>query len=217
MSRTALLAWTLSLAALVAWAAFAHRFTVADDRSAAAYGLAVLTGWALALAIGWSRPRRARWVGAASVVAVLAWASRRYVSWDPSWIYLVQHAGVHGLLALVFGATLRSGSTPLVTRLALAVQGPLPGPLLHYTRQVTWLWSGYFVAMTTLSLVLFATGPTLWWSVLANFVTPPAIAALFVGEYAYRRWRFPHFEHAGVLDGVRAFSARSAAPARREP
>jgi uncharacterized membrane protein len=198
----------LTLAAVAVYAVLAHRLTVTGDRSAWAQLFALSTVYAAAVALAWASPRRGLWIAAASGAVVLAWFVQQRVDWDPRWIYLAQHAGAHAVLAAVFGVTLRRGSQPLVTRLALAVHGTLPEPIGRYTRRVTIAWTVYFVGMAALSLGLYLAGLTHWWSLLANFATPVTIAAMFVCEYVIRRLRFPGFAHVPILDGVRAYARR---------
>lgn len=126
-------------------------------------------------------------------------------------VYLVQHAGTHLVLGLVFGRTLlpRHGP-PLITSLALRVHGSLPASITGYTRQVTLAWTGYFLVMAGLSVILFFTAPLTTWSVLANLVTLPLIIAGFIVEYLLRHWLHPEFEHVSIFEGIRAY--RSSRP-----
>ncbi|HVL56525.1 MAG TPA: acyl carrier protein [Burkholderiaceae bacterium] len=197
-----------ALAALALYALLAHRLIVSADRSALAYLFAMSTLYVAAIAFAWSSRRRWGWIAAATAAFAIGWQAQQRIDWDPRWIYLVQHAGAHGALGIVFGSTLRRGVLPLVTRLALAVHGALPPAIAHHTRRVTVAWTVYFAAMTAASIGLFAAGWMTAWSVLANFLTPPAIVALFVGEYLLRRRRFPDFAHVPLLEGVRAYARR---------
>jgi uncharacterized membrane protein len=198
----------VTLAAVAVYALLAHRLIVSADRSAWAHLFAMSSVYVAAIALVWSTRRRGWWIAAATASFAVAWHAQQRIDWDPRWIYLAQHAGAHAVLGVVFGATLRRDRQPLITRLALAVHGTLPAPIARYTRQVTLAWTAYFIAMAGASLGLYWIGQTLWWSLLANFVTPLAIVATFVGEYAVRRIRFPEFAHVPILDGVRAYARR---------
>ncbi|MGD9942723.1 MAG: hypothetical protein AB7L76_23635 [Burkholderiaceae bacterium] len=204
---TSLLA-AASAAALLAYALLAHRFTVGDDRSLISYLFAAGSLGAMAVAAGWAT--RWRWPLLAATLLALAagGALQAQQALDPKWIYLAQHAGINALLGLMFGRSLLPGREPLVTRLALLVQGELPAGMPGYTRSVTWAWTLFFAAMTLASLGLFLFGPMAWWSVLANFLTLPAVALMFAAEYAIRLQRFPDYTHASLLDGVRAFNRK---------
>ncbi|MBN9426213.1 MAG: acyl carrier protein [Burkholderiales bacterium] len=191
---------------LLVYALLAHRFTITDDRSLAGYLWAAGSIGAMAAAAGWAT--RWRWPLLALIVLALAagWQLRTQLTLDPKWFYLAQHAGINALLGLLFGRSLLRGRQPLVTRLALLLHQQLPAPMLAYTRSVTRAWTLFFAAMTLVSLSLYQFGPMAWWSVLANFLTLPAVALMFAVEYAIRLQRFPDFAHASLLDGIRAFN-----------
>jgi uncharacterized membrane protein len=199
------LATALAVLVAVLYSVLAHWLTVHDDRSDASYlfalGSLYLACGGIALA---SRHRLPILLAATASVGALWWL-HRISDWDPRWVYLLQHAGTLGTLGLAFGSTLAPGATPLVSRLAATVHGPLDPDMAAYTRGVTLAWTVFFATMTTASLVLYLGGHAWWWSVLANFLTLPAVVLMFVIEYAIRRLRFPAFEHASLMDGVLAF------------
>jgi uncharacterized membrane protein len=118
---------------------------------------------------------------------------------------------IHVLLAFVFGLTLQAGREPLVTALARRVHGGSVTPAMAaYARRVTMAWTGYFVAMAVLSLVLYASVPFALWATFANLVTPLAIAVLFLGEYLLRYRLHPEFERATLAQAMRAYADRRA-------
>ena len=183
-----------------------HRL-LADTRDGVAPLLAVVA-WLAGCGIAASLASTPRWPGLlATMLAVgTAWHFRSALATRVDLIYLLQHAGTHLCLAGWFAATLGARRGPaLITRLATRIHGPLPEPIQRYTRQVTLLWTSYFLGMALLSTVLFLTAPLATWSVLANLVTMPVVVAIFVGEYLWRLRRFPDFEHASILDGIRAY------------
>jgi uncharacterized membrane protein len=59
--------------------------------------------------------------------------------------------------------------------------------------------------MTVASCGLFFFSSLQAWSVLANLVTMPLVVGLFVAEYLVRIRLHPDFQHASILDGVRAY------------
>lgn len=130
-------------------------------------------------------------------------------------LYLLQHAGIHFALGLVFAATLRPGTTPLISAFAARVHRTMTPALLHYTRRVTWVWSVYFGAMVVLSFGLFIAAPWWWWSVFANLVTPMAAVALFIGEYLLRYRLHPEFERATLAQALQAYRDTPFIEARR--
>ncbi len=123
-------------------------------------------------------------------------------------------------LGWLFGHTLRTGSVPLVERLVRLlhpendIQDEAVWP---YARRVTLVWAALFHAnaLACLLLALFAAPggvlvsiglapdmqvPIHWWSWYANLGCYAATGVLFLGEYVYRRHRFPwqpyrHFFH----------------------
>lgn len=100
-------------------------------------------------------------------------------------------------LAWFFGRTLCAGRTPLITKLADTIRGPLPAPVRRYTRGVTVFWFAIMLtmALVDLSLALFAS-PEIW-SLFANVVNYLIIAALFVLEWCVRQWAIGEYEHLG--------------------
>ena len=77
---------------------------------------------------------------------------------DVSALYLLQYLALHAALGALFARTLRPGHEPLVTRLARAVHGELPAPIMRYTRAVTFAWTLFFAAM---GLMVVAIGAVL--------------------------------------------------------
>jgi uncharacterized membrane protein len=130
-------------------------------------------------------------------------------------LYLLQHAGIHFALGCVFASTLRPGAMPLISAFAARVHRTMTPALLHYTRQVTWLWSAYFALMVVLSFALFIAAPWWWWSLFANVVTPFAAVALFVGEYLVRYRLHPEFERTTLAQAFRAYRDTPLIEARR--
>lgn len=120
-------------------------------------------------------------------------------------LYLAQHVGVNLSLALVFGSTLRSGRTPLISKLASRLHQGLTPAMALYTRTVTLAWTLFFAAMAIVSLGLYARARFDTWALFANVLTPLAVAAMFVGEYLLRYRLHPEFERASIADAIRAY------------
>ena len=110
----------------------------------------------------------------------------------PPFIYL--------LLFWVFARTLRAGEEPLITRISKIERGgSIPADLLGYTRGLTELWSAFFILMALSSLFLAIFAPLHIWSFFSNILSYVLTAALFMVEYAIRKWRFPHHSHSSPL------------------
>lgn len=159
----------------------------------------------------------------AAWLAAIALAAALFSPWFRQHVVLVLFIPpIVANLALgwLFGHTLRAGSVPLVERLVRLlhpendIQDEAVWP---YARRVTLLWAALFQvnALACLLLALFAVPggilsglgyapairvPLHWWSWYANLGCYAMAAVLFIGEYNYRRHRFPwqpyrHFFH----------------------
>jgi uncharacterized membrane protein len=103
-----------------------------------------------------------------------------------------------------FARTLLPGQTALVTGIAAAgFGGPLPAVLVAYTRAVTWMWTLVIAAVLAVDLYLIVAAPREAWSEFANLYIYLILAAVFLGEYVYRRWRYRRFDQPGFIDYLR--------------
>ena len=189
------------------------------DLDGGSIALLIAIGWTAACAVSTSLVSRHRIAGLSATalglgLAAVWWgALERHVDV----VYLVQHAGTHAMLGLWFAGSLRpQRGEPLITRLALRLHGTLPPTMMRYTRGVTALWAAYFLLMAVASCLLFAFGSLRAWSILANVVTLPLIALIFIAEYLVRLRLHPRFDHVSLLDGVRAFMEKPARDSGRE-
>jgi len=200
----------LRLAAIVAlivgYASLSH-YCITGGRRELGAALAVFP----LLALGASLLRRSKGplIAAAAGVAaaLLLYDCRPLLERNFALVYLLEECGMNGLLAAVFGRSLRTGHTPLCTRLADQLHGPLTPAELRYTRRVTLAWTLLFVAITLTTLGLYLAAPLAAWSFFVNFVTVPLIAAMFVAELAVRRRVLPPADRGGMLASLRLFFA----------
>jgi len=105
---------------------------------------------------------------------------------------------IGALLAWAFLSTLAAGREPMIARFARMERGPLPADLSLYTRCLTMIWGGLFVAMAVVCIALSTPATTLawqWWTGIGQWV---CVAALFIGERVYRKRRFAHYAHASL-------------------
>jgi uncharacterized membrane protein len=132
------------------------------------------------------------------------------------------------LLAVLFGRSLRAGSTPLIARFIAAVEGAerLQSPgVARYARQLTWFWTLLTAAQALVLTVLLlcaepgglldslgAASPwplsaTLaqWYMHLGGYAL---IAAAFLLEHLFRRWHLPHVEHPRLHELALGIAAR---------
>jgi uncharacterized membrane protein len=128
----------------------------------------------------------------------------------------IPHALAYLSLLTVFGASLAPGRKPIITVLAEASRGALSPAITLYTRRVTWAWCLFCVGQVGLSLLLLVFAPVTVWSAFVNLCNLPLLAAMFSGEYAWRKWRHGSSPRERMTDGfrlareVRASSARDA-------
>jgi uncharacterized membrane protein len=176
-----------------------HLSVMLDDRRLQWLALV----WLLGLALAGALIQRRAW-------AWLIWIGAAALNW---WLVVAGHglfalyvppAAIPAALFLLFAGSLRAGQVPLVTRIATFMHGgSLPEDLQRYTRQVTQLWCLVCVMLflSAVLLAVFAT-PTLW-SLMTNLVHYLVLGAVFVLEYAWRRVRFRHHEHLGLVQFLR--------------
>lgn len=178
---------------------FAHLAVVFHDRRLQWLALVWLVGIALAGALMQRRPWA--WVTWLIAGAALYWL---VVAGHGLYALYVPPAAIPAALFLLFASSLRSGQVPLVTRIArLMHDGELPEDLVAYTRRVTLLWCFVCAALfgSAVLLALFAS-PALW-SLMTNVIHYAVLGAVFVLEYAWRRIRYRHHEHSGLVQYLR--------------
>jgi uncharacterized membrane protein len=100
----------------------------------------------------------------------------------------------------------------------------LTADIVAYARRLTLVWAGLFVALTAVNLLLAAmaspggllvsagfhpraTVPLGAWSLFANVLNYLIVGALFVGEYRFRRRRFPQQAYKGFFDFTRRLAS----------
>jgi uncharacterized membrane protein len=179
---------------------------------------------AIVLLPGLARGKLAAYAGAALVAIAVIWAAGRDIAWLP--LYAPPVVISLGM-AWTFGQTLKAGEVPLIeriVRLMHAQNEQIDQDIPPYARRLTILWTALFVTLglVNLALALFATpnGVLLWlgveppiavsrhvWSLFANLLNYVILAAFFVIEYIYRRYRFPQQPYANMLDFIRRASA----------
>ena len=163
-----------------------------------------LTEW-LALAslafvpfsIGLIELRWRAWLAFTAIAAALWWLVQ--VGGGRPLLYLPSVL-IPAALAWFFGSTLRPGHTPLIATVALAARPGTPDYLLEYSRHLTQLWTGIFVAMALWDLLLAAFAPNGAWTVMANCVNYLLVGATVTLEYLFRRWRFREYAHPGFAE-----------------
>lgn len=118
-----------------------------------------------------------------------------------------------GLVAWLFGRSLRAPREALITRIVAGLDHcrpeQLPAPLYRYTRKLTAAWALLLAVLALvngmLALIAVPGGvlaqlghPPAWgvprehWSLIANLLNYGVVGGFFVGEYALRRRFFPN-------------------------
>lgn len=105
---------------------------------------------------------------------------------------------INAALCWMFGRTLVRGREALITRFARVLEGDPPPEVARYTRGVTLVWCVAFAALALEVALLAAFAALETWSLFANFLNYLLVAALFLIEYGYRRWRFRHRSHLSL-------------------
>jgi uncharacterized membrane protein len=200
---------SLSALAIAAYGAMAHWLMV--HAASSPWAILLLLGPLLLSFAAWALAQR-RWGALALALLGVIGAARAGGAADVNRLYVIQHAGIHGALALAFALSLGAGGVPLITRVALRVHGGRMPPAKHvYTRHVTVAWAVYFALMTAASLGLYAAAPWPWWSLFANLLTPLSLVLMMAGEWRLRYWLHPEFERVPIATAVRAFREMPAA------
>jgi len=202
--------WGAFIALGVTYAVLAHRAAASDTPSVTGALIAITPLTLLCLVLAWRSPHRPALLTTMAAALALLWVLREWLLVHYHWVFLVQHAGIHIVLGIVFGRTLRHGQTPMIARFARIVHGELSPALARYTRGATWAWTMYFAFIALASVLLFLLAPRAVWSTFATLLGGPLLVAMFAAEYAVRWHVLPASERAGPLQSVRAWRKASA-------
>lgn len=198
--------WRLALLLLagIAYAGLSHWMMV--FHADAPWAIAVLLGplWLTALGIAGTRLGNFGVAAVAVGGAALVWALARGDAGNPDRLYVLQHFGINAVLGCWFGGTLRGGRLSLIGEFARRIQ-PMDDALRAYTRQVTWVWTGYFAVTALGSIAIYLWLPFAAWSLWSNVLSPVMVGVLFVGEHLLRYRLHPEFERTRMIDAIRAF------------
>jgi uncharacterized membrane protein len=158
--------------------------------------VALLVSLALLAASHGARTRVIWFVIAA--ITVIAW--RLF----PSLLLFAPPAALNVAFGMFFATTLAHGREPRIATFArLERGGELPAELAAYTRRLTWIWTIFLFACAAIGIALAAFAPLAVWSAFVNVASYVAIAALFVGEYLYRRVRYRGYRHGSLVALIR--------------
>lgn len=97
------------------------------------------------------------------------------------------------LLLHFFAATLRNGP-PLIERFVRLEFPEFPPGVADYCRRLTILWSGFFAFNAVMCSLLALFAPDAWWAFYNGVMIYALTAALMIGEYIWRHFRFPELD-----------------------
>lgn len=95
---------------------------------------------------------------------------------------------INAALLLAFGWTLWQG--PSMVEVFARTQGRVSAEAAVYCRAVTGVWCLFFVLNGGIALWLALYASVARWTFYTGFMAYVLIGLLFVGEFAYRHWRF---------------------------
>jgi uncharacterized membrane protein len=94
------------------------------------------------------------------------------------------------VLLAEFGATLRSGATPMIERFARMEEPDLDAPKQRHCRQWTAAWCAFFLVNGATAAALAALAPIEWWTLYTGAIAYALMGIMFAGEWVQRRVRF---------------------------
>lgn len=179
----------------------------ASTPGAEGFGLAVVLAPLLliTLAAAARTPRRVWLLPLWACGCVALWMARAPLIRHFQWGAYFEHLSIMLIMAFMFGRTLAAGRKPLCSQFATVIHGKLTPAVAHYTRRITVAWTAFFLAVASLSTLLFIASPLVVWSTFANYMTLPLVAAMFVGEHAWRRVALPNVQRASMFAAARAY------------
>jgi uncharacterized membrane protein len=195
---------------LAVWAFLAHTGSAGEGSG----DLSVLLGVApivaaLALLLWRSRHPALTGAGILAMLGGLAWywpTLRENIAL----LFFIQHLGTNLALGTLFGRSLIGGGEALITQLARAVhEANLSELKRRYTRQATLAWTLFFLGNALISAILWLLAPHSVWSVYANLLSTPLLAAMFIGEHIWRLYALPPDERPSITQVARAFRMRN--------
>ena len=189
----------------VAYPLLAHAASVLESRSLTLVSVVVLAAAALFSPLLEGR----RWAWLALPVVAFAVAALWRLDAEALVLFLPPVL-LNVYLAWLFGHTLTRGRLPLIERLVRLLQPPGVPPeagVFEYARLLTGMWTALFVLLAVTNFLLAVTTSRETWSLFANVLNYVIVAAVFLLEFTYRRWRFPGRPYRNLVDFLRRTAA----------
>lgn len=117
--------------------------------------------------------------------AALAALAASVVAFDSADLLLLYPAGVSACLLLIFGRTLLHPPS-MIERIARLSEPDLPPAGVRYTRRVTQVWCGFFLANGSVALATVFTSREAW-ALYNGLIAYLLMGLLFAGEWLVRR------------------------------
>lgn len=140
--------------------------------------------------LGWKIHQRGPQAGWFIFIVVLAIASGAY--FGPTFIAKMAPLLIHVSLLYIFGSSLKS--TPLIERFARLDFPELPPEIEIYCRRLTMVWVGFFALNIAICITLAISSHDKLWIMYNGLIVYLLIGALVIGEYFWRKFRFPDLE-----------------------
>jgi uncharacterized membrane protein len=135
-------------------------------------------------------PERARLRALAAIPLVTAASLALAAGLDSAGFLLAVPVAINALLLLAFGATLRPGSIPMITRFAHLEEPALTPAKERWCRRWTVAWCAFFVANGLAAGLLAWLAPLSWWAAYTGLLSYGLVGGLIVLERVLRRRRF---------------------------
>jgi len=121
-------------------------------------------------------------------------------------LFFIQHLGTNLALGTLFGRSLLGSGEALITQLAKAVHhGEISEHKRRYTRKATLAWTLFFLGNALISTILWLLASQSAWSVFANLLSMPLLAAMFIAEHFWRVVALPPEERPSIAQVARAY------------
>ncbi|NOT10552.1 MAG: hypothetical protein HOP23_01740 [Methylococcaceae bacterium] len=97
------------------------------------------------------------------------------------------------VLMYFFGKTLQH-DPPLIERFVRLEFPELPPEIIHYCRQLTFVWTFFFAFNALVCSGLAVWGPSSWWAIYSGVIIFLLTGLLMIGEYIFRHYHFPDLQ-----------------------
>ena len=106
-------------------------------------------------------------------------------------------------LFILFSQSLLAGQTPLITRYASMLGDNLDERHLRYNKNLTVIWSAFFLLMTTTSILLAIFASIETWSFFTYVVSYLLLGSFFIIEFMFRKHYFTGEIEGGFFQFIR--------------